>query len=211
MRIEAYSDADRLKPAGVYVVMLNPQDFTRSVKMVYTSPAAPGEYNPANVFSHVQNEDFTATFMVDGIGTTGKKRNVTKDTNKFLKTCGKVPGQEGRPNFLRIAWGGLVMSCVMIDANIKYTLFKPDGTPIRATVTASFKEDRSKQLQNLEEGLGKTINTNFRSTNEKIDLPQLCEEVYGDPTLYAQVAKANGITDVRNIPVGTQIEFPPLK
>ncbi len=211
MRIEAYADADQLKPIGFYELMLNPQDFSRSVKMGYATPKAPGVFSPENLFSHVNNELFGATFMIDGIGTTGQKRDVTTDVEKFLLVCGKVPGNIRRPNYLRITWGGLVLSCVLIDASIKYTLFKPDGTPIRAMVTANFKEDRSKLLQIIEEGIGTVINTNFREVAENIDLPQLCQEVYGDPTLYIQVAKANGIVDVRNIPVGTQIEFPPLK
>ncbi|HEU6454372.1 MAG TPA: peptidoglycan-binding protein, partial [Roseateles sp.] len=42
-------------------------------------------------------------------------------------------------------------------------------------------------------------------------LPLLCNEIYGTPHLYLQVAAANGLDDFRNLAPGTQLFFPPLE
>ena len=209
MVIEAYLDADRLIPVADYKLMLNPKNFSRSVNMQYEDPMKPGTFSAENIFKKVDNESISIEFLIDGIGTTGEKRDVTTDVEKFLLVCGKVPGGIKRPNFLRLHWGSLVMSAVLVSANINYTLFKPDGTPIRAMISATFTEDRSKLVGIIEDGVGLLKNTNFREMVDGIGLPQMCKEIYGDESLYIQVAKANGITNPRDIPAGTEIEFPP--
>lgn len=47
----------------------------------------------------------------------------------------------GRPPLVTFTWGGLqVFEGVIESLNVKYTMFLPDGTPTRATVTLRMKE-----------------------------------------------------------------------
>ena len=42
-------------------------------------------------------------------------------------------------------------------------------------------------------------------------LPLLCKEVYGKMDYYLQVAEHNGLTNFRELEVGSTIELPPLQ
>ena len=43
------------------------------------------------------------------------------------------------------------------------------------------------------------------------NLPLMCENIYGDPNYYLQVAEANNIIDFRNLIPGQKILFPRLE
>src|SRR5215467_3322935 len=45
-----------------------------------------------------------------------------------------------RPPACNLFYGGLSVTCVMTDLNIKVTAFQPDGTPLRADVSVTLKE-----------------------------------------------------------------------
>jgi hypothetical protein len=49
-----------------------------------------------------------------------------------------------RPHHCTIVWGGWLkdkaFQCVIESVSVKYTMFKPDGTPIRATANVKLKE-----------------------------------------------------------------------
>ena len=209
--VEAFEDEKRLKSLAQYQVMLNPKAFSRSVKVEWETPEKKSEFGGFNVFSRVASEDMSVEFMIDGIGTTGEKRDVASDVEQFLAVCGKIPGNTKRPNYLRLNWGNLVFSCVLVDASIEYTLFKPNGEPLRATVKASFKEDRDQTLRTIEESRNLAANTNIQQVLEGDNLPGLAQSAYGDPTQYMNVAKANGIKNFRDLKPGSKIKFPKLK
>ena len=44
-----------------------------------------------------------------------------------------------KPNYLIITWGSLSFRCFLTSMDVEYKLFKPDGTPLRAMVKATFK------------------------------------------------------------------------
>ena len=53
--------------------------------------------------------------------------------------------------------------------------------------------------------------THVRLIKEGQDLPSLCNEVYGDPQLYVEVARANRLDNFRSLKPGTKVFFPPLQ
>jgi nucleoid-associated protein YgaU len=41
-------------------------------------------------------------------------------------------------------------------------------------------------------------------------LPLLCARIYGDSSYYTDVARFNGLADVRSLRAGQRLHFPPL-
>jgi hypothetical protein len=39
----------------------------------------------------------------------------------------------------------------------------------------------------------------------------MCNSIYGSSAYYIEVARANGLTDFRDLVVGSQLLFPPLR
>lgn len=211
LTITAYAEPTRIVPVLTYELMLNPKQFKRSVNISYNPTTTKSSFGQVNRFSQVNNEEVSIEFMIDGIGTTGQKRDVAADAEYFLAVCKGAAGLLERPNFLRLNWGVVVMSAVLTSADVTYTLFKPDGTPIRAMVSASFREDRNKALSIAENARNVIANTNISYLAETENLATKAFDVYKkkvEPTL---IAKANGIKKFRDIAPGTKITFPPLK
>ena len=51
----------------------------------------------------------------------------------------------------------------------------------------------------------------LRTVEHGENLPYLCHQIYGDASLYLEVARSNGLTNVRALSAGDQLLFPPLE
>ena len=93
----------------------------------------------------------------------------------------------------------------------EYTLFDPDGIPLRAelkvTLTGycSQKEEKSR-FSKRSPDVSRLV-----TLKEGQTLAALCYEIYGDPLLVGQVARFNNLNGYRNIPAGTEILLPMLR
>ena len=94
--------------------------------------------------------------------------------------------------------------------NVTYKIFKPDGTPLRASVKCSFKEYVPQNLNAAVTEASSPDLTHIRLVKEGESLPLMCYNIYGDEKLYLEVARANGLTNFRNLQTGQQLFFPPL-
>jgi hypothetical protein len=121
-------------------------------------------------------------------------------------------GKIHRTNYLKVMWGTLqIKRCVLKSASIAYKLFKPNGVPLRAVITANFSDnsDDTTRVAIAQDESSDLVHRRTLLAGE--NLPMLCEQIYGDPRLYLHVARANGLADFRNIPPGTAVFFPPLE
>jgi hypothetical protein len=128
----------------------------------------------------------------------------------FLKMAIAIEGGEHRPAFLLFAWGTFIFPAVVESAAVTYSLFDSDGRPIRAKVNITAKEhiDQTKLNQVLR--LLSPDLTHSRVIKAGDTLPNLTREIYGDETLYTQVAKANNLKNYRKLTPGDTLIFPPI-
>ena len=95
--------------------------------------------------------------------------------------------------------------------DITYKLFKPDGTPIRATIHATFKGFIEDSLRVARENNNSPDLTHIRMVNEGDTLPLMTFRIYGNSKYYLEVAKANKLVNFRKLVPGQQIFFPPIE
>lgn len=213
LTILAYENADYSdkKPAGKFESYVNPNEITLSYEIEYDSASGSGTTNSRMNFKKAKPGDMSLTFFIDGTGANGKLIEVQKKIDEFQLVTG-YNGKIHRTSYLKIMWGTLqVKRCVLKSASIAYKLFKPDGIPLRAVITANFtdnSDDRTSQAiaQNESPDL-----THLRLVKAGDTLPSLCYEIYGDPNYYLEVARANQITNFRNLTPGSKVFFPPLE
>ena len=131
--------------------------------------------------------------------------------DKFRTIVSSYNGNIHRPNFLRISWNLLIFRCVCTSFDVKYTLFKPDGSPLRAEITLSLtgSEDFSTKAK-------KAANNSPDLTHHRIflagdSLPLMCYRIYGDSSYYLDVARKNKLNNIYDIKPGTAIYFYPTK
>jgi len=95
--------------------------------------------------------------------------------------------------------------------DLTYKLFKPDGTPIRATARARFKGFIEDNLRVARENNNSPDLTHIRMVNEGDSLSLMTFRIYGDSKYYLEVAKANKLVNFRKLTPGQEIFFPPIE
>lgn len=210
--IKAYENPDYSGEAvGEFSAYVNPSEITLSYEMEYDSAQGSGTTNSRMNFKKVKPGDMSLTLFLDGTGAGGRRIDVQQQVEQFHTVTG-YNGSIHRPNYLKVVWGTLqVKRCVLKGASIAYKLFRPDGVPLRAVITANFSDNADDQTRVALAQDASPDLTHIRRVKQGDTLPAMCYQVYGDPGYYLEVARANRIDNFRNLTAGTKIFFPPLE
>ncbi len=210
--IKAYEKPDYAgQPIQVFTAYVNPNEITLSYEMEYDSAQGAGTTNSRMNFKKMKPGDMSLTFFLDGTGANGYPIEVQKKIEEFQTVTG-YNGNIHRPNYLKLNWGKLqIKRCVLKSASIAYKLFKPNGIPLRAVITANFTDNSDdKTRQAISQDQSPDL-THVRLIKAGDTLPALCLQVYDDPSYYLDVARANRIDNFRKLNPGDKIFFPPLE
>ena len=112
------------------------------------------------------------------------------------------------PPLVKFVWGGITsFPAYVTSVSVKYTLFTPQGVPIRAVCTVSLQEmPGEKGKQNPTSGSLAT-----RSMHRVIfgdTLASVAYHEYGDPTLWRRLGYFNKVDDPLRIPLGSVLMLP---
>lgn len=138
--------------------------------------------------------------------------DVRKETDKIVALT-RIERDQDRPPACEISWGkesnsldfpfqGVISNLVQ-----RFTLFKSDGRPVRATLTVTFLEflvPKADKLQTDPELTTRMVKRGDR-------LSTIAAEVYRDPTLWRLIAEANALDDPRRLPIGARLTIPDLR
>lgn len=199
------------QPISEFTAFINPNEITLSYEMEYDSAQGSGTTNSRMNFKKQKPGDMSLNFFIDGTGASGRTADVQQQVELFQTVTG-YNGNIHRPNYLKVAWGTLqIKRCILKSASIAYKLFKPDGVPLRAIISATFTDNSDDQTRvALSQDQSPDL-THVRMVKAGDNLPAMCGEIYNDPAYYLEVARANGLNDFRNLVPGTRIIFPPLE
>ncbi len=139
-------------------------------------------------------------------------RDVREETNKLVRlTMIDRRLQEKRPPTVRVSWGGngpqdsdFPFLGVISSLNQRFTLFREDGTPVRATLSVQMTEFIEKRKALLKSDPELTTFTLKRGDN----LSAVAARQYGDPSLWRVIAEANNIDDPRQLQAGRSLAVP---
>lgn len=112
------------------------------------------------------------------------------------------------PPFVMFGWGeSLSFLAYIAECKAKFTMFKPDGTPVRAACDVTLKEiPLGIASQNPTSG-GRARRTRRLVAGDT--LQSIATREYGKPTLWRAIANANGIEDPTRVAPGTTVLIPP--
>lgn len=212
MRIEAYRDPTLAgSPVKTFEVMFNPNTYSQRYDVEYEERQGQGDTASPQVFKRIKPQDYSFEFLFDGTGTAAEKVEVQDTVEEFLLVTAKHDGEIHRPLYLKLSWGALLVSCVLKSAEVTYTLFRPDGYPLRAKVKATFAEykDDEKRVAEDRESSPDLTHVHVVAAGEHLSL--LAHRFYGDPARYFQVARFNNLKNYRRLEVGQRLMFPPIR
>ncbi len=219
MVVRAFSDPEYNSPTGEpFTVWINPATYTHDYTISYADRQAPGSNGPSPEFNRVGQESvsFDLIFDATGVipppipGTPLPADGVAGLIDTFIKLVATVNGDIHRPNYVKLSWAQLQFQCVLSKLNVTYTLFKPNGTPLRAKLAVSFLSFTSEKQLAAEANLHSPDMTHLVTVLAGDTLPALCHKIYGSSIYYLKVAEFNGLPGFRQLRPGMQLVFPPL-
>lgn len=220
MVITAYSDGKFASQAGPpFSVYINPDKYKHDYKIVYNCTQAQGSNGGSPRFNRMPSETISFELVFDGTGVVPSPLpgfqpftddGITRQIEAFKSLVFTYNGKIHSPNFLKVAWGTLLFKCRLASLGVDYTLFKPDGTPLRARAQVSLTEytdpkELAKEATKSSPDMSHLVTVKAGDT-----LPLLCFRIYGSSIYYPQVAKANGLSCFRYLTPGSRLLFPPL-
>ena len=212
LTIEAYSSIkfSESEKVGEFPVMFNPSTYAQKFEIEYNKDQAQGTSGASQSFGKMKPQEYSFEFLFDGTGTAAPAVDVATTIEAFLDLTFRFDGELHRPYYLKLFWGHLVTRCIMKSATVTYTLFKPDGFPLRAKVAATFSEIADDELRVADEGRSSPDLTHYREVTDGDTLPLMCHRIYGEMHHYLPVARYNNLDNFRKLETGTRIAFPPL-
>ncbi len=127
-----------------------------------------------------------------------------------MNTVYNMNGEIHRPHFLCVQWGEFLFPCILSNLDLNYTLFKPNGDPLRIKASATFLNYVAQQERVARERKESPDLTHVRMVKGGDRLDLMTHRIYKDPKYVTQVARANGLSSFRKINPGVELVFPPL-
>lgn len=220
LKIRAFEDDRFKRRAGELSVSINPDKYARSYTVDLCDDNEPGSNGASLKFNKVSSESISFELVFDGTGVVpasiqGTEASSDEGIHEQLKAFTKlVSGYDGKihsPRYLVLSWGKLSYPCLLSKIDVTYTLFKPDGTPLRARANVTFLRYVNPALLRKEANNSSPDMSHLVTVKAGDTLPLLCHRIYGSSVHYRKVAAINGLTGFRTLVVGSQLLFPPLR
>jgi nucleoid-associated protein YgaU len=112
------------------------------------------------------------------------------------------------PPICIFGWGKFAFQCIIERVSKKFTMFHPDGYPVRATLNITFKEYREVDLQVKEINLQSADLTKRWTVTLGDSLWSIAYKEYGDAADWRLIAEANNIDNPRILESGQTLIIP---
>jgi hypothetical protein len=214
MKITGFTDQNYKSafPGDPYTLMMNPDSINWQRKIDYNDQQVPDSSTASQKYKSTPCEKITFSFVIDCTGVVDPDRtNLATEINNLENIIFTYNGKIHRPNFVVLQWGkSLTFKGVLKSFDTNYTLFRPDGSPVRAKISLSFEQFISTtNVAKLENQQSPDI-SHYVNIKQGEHLPQLCQQIWGNPFKYIDVAKFNNLNKFRHIPRETSLIFPPI-
>jgi nucleoid-associated protein YgaU len=196
------------------VFRFNPKEYSISKAATWNRPTSKGaKHATAPEFGGVQPQTVQMELFFDDWEGSG---NLVKDIETllgWLKPTDKSINQKKKPQplALQFQWGGRQplseFRGFLKSVSAKYTMFRPDGTPVRATANISLEELPSDpKPTNPTSGAREGRRRHVMAAGDS--LHSIAYREYEDPALWRGLALFNEIDDPLRVRPGTPLLIP---
>lgn len=202
-----------------------PAELSFSKAAQFAEVAIPGLEQPILQFVRGDAETLNLELFFDSTqdGTGPAATAVTRKVEAFHKLV-QIQGDLHAPPLVKLSWGddfpgssmgatetaGESFKAVVLSVARRFTLFSPDGKPLRATVTLALKHYATVAEQVAAINYQSADHTRLHVVAEGETLPLIAFDAYSDAALWRVIARHNNLSDVRDLVPGALLELPPL-
>jgi hypothetical protein len=198
-----------------FTIPINPETYSQAYKIESKSKSTGGNEGSTPEYKFTTPEQLKLDFTLDNTGTIeGNILDGTplpKQVESLLNVVYKMQGKSHRPSILQIQWDLFTFDCVLASIDINYVLFKQNGEPLRAKISATFTQHKDPKLRARKEDKQSPDLTHTVKIAQDDNLPLLSYRNYGDPSLYVQLAYVNRLMSIRSLKTGDELLFPPVR
>ena len=203
----------------------NPKEYTIAKANQWKVDPVTGTALPTAQFSGGQPRKLSLQLMFDA--TDSDDLDVGDVTARLFKAMevsaalGSGSGRNsGRPPMITFNWGSTVtFKAVADNLSVQYTLFRADGTPVRAQAQLSLIQADKARDKSSGKGASKPQNPTTRAqpglgshtVRDGDSLASIAFAHYRDPTRWRAIAEANGIDDPLRLRRGTVLSIPSIE
>src|SRR5271154_2001868 len=197
-----------ITPAGQspFNVLFNPTEYSLSKSNQIGEAAVPGLEAPILQYVHGN----TRTLDMDLYFDTFEEGTDVRDDTDLVYDLLLVDPDTHAPPICEVAWGSFTFCGVLDHVSGKFTLFLADGTPVRATLSVTFKEFididalvRIEPTQSADHRKNRVVRSGDRIDN-------IASEEYGDPGKWRPIAEANDLDEPDQLQPGHVLIIPAL-
>jgi Contractile injection system tube protein/LysM domain len=215
--------------ADPLAVSFNPTEYTLNKSAQIHEVTIPGLDSPVLQFVRGQTETLALDLFFDSTeqGMDDNATSVARLTDQFYKLV-KIDGATHAPPVCFFSWGedfpghrsydslsGSTGSqqrhgfkCLVESVRQRFTLFSPQGVPLRATLTVSLKEYKTLTEQIAEINKQSADHTHVHVVEIGQTISQIAYRVLDDPARWRLIADQNRVLDPLNLKPGTALEIP---
>ncbi|CAD0007542.1 CIS tube protein [Flavobacterium chungangense] len=214
MKITGYTDEEFQNKfsASPYAFMINPDTIKIQKSIEYNEQQAPATSSASQKYKSTPSDKLSFEIIIDCTGIVDAKRiDMAQEIEALETIIYTYNGKIHRPNFVKVQWGqNITFNGVLDSIDISYTLFKPDGSPLRAKISLAFSQYISPKSVTMIDAPQSPDLTHIVNVTEGMSLPQLCLQTWDDDSLYIQVAQFNNLNKFRNLKGIDKLIFPPV-
>jgi len=190
-----------------FLVLFNPAEYSIQKGNQFAETPLLGLPTPIRQFTSGGAETLTLDLFFD----TYEKGEDVRDHLDQIANLMNIDPELHAPPVLVFHWGKVEFKCVLEQVTKKFTMFLSDGTPVRATLSVTFKEYKTIQEQ-LPPGPPESADrTKRRIIKQGDSLWLVAAREYNDPRLWRPIADNNEIDNPRFLTPGMELAIPPLE
>ncbi len=196
--------------------MFNPKEYTFTKSNNWAQSKTKGKNVPQLEFNGGNPTDLKVELFFDtyesGEDVRKKYTNAIWQLAMVNKDKEDPKTKKSQPPKCEFRWGSMwSFKAVLADITQKFTLFLPDGTPVRATLNVTFRQTEDEGLfpkQNPTSGGMPGHRTRIVKAGETLDW--IASQEYGEAKHWRYIAEVNRIDNPFQMKPGTVLQLPPL-
>jgi nucleoid-associated protein YgaU len=189
-------------------VLFNPTEYSVEYSANFQETAPPGLSNPIIQFVNGNAQVLNMDLLFDTY-TDGGSENVVDLTGPLTDLL-SIDAQLHAPPRVKFRWGKFHFVAVVEKISQRFTMFRSDGIPVRATLSVTFKQYKTiaKQLEDPRRNSADKTKRRIFEAHDTIWL--IAAREYGEPRYWRLIARRNDIDDPRRIQPGRVLVLPPI-
>jgi nucleoid-associated protein YgaU len=200
-------------------VKFNPSEYSVSRNINYAEIQVPGLATPLLQFVRGEAQTLSLELFLDAsdrpnagkqqANQSGPPLGIENDI-AVLRALVTIDKSIHAPPVVKFVYGTQEFQGVVTNYTEKFVLFDPNGNPQRARVNLQLKayEAPDVQLKALDKHSPDRTKTHVVREGERIDT--IADDLYGDPSQWPAIARANNLSRPRILAVGTLLIIPAL-